>query len=108
MDRYGLVPEPVDRLLEVATVRNLARQVGLRDVTVQGKLVRFAPVDLPESVQLRLRRLYPGTILKPALRTVLVPYPTTARVGGRPLGGTELLAWVRELVSGVLMRQPVG
>jgi len=108
VDRYGLVPEPVDRLLEVATVRNLARQVGLRDVTVQGKLVRFAPVDLPESVQLRLRRLYPGTILKPALRTVLVPYPTTARVGGRPLGGTELLAWVRELVSGVLMRQPVG
>jgi len=108
VDRYGLVPEPVDRLLQVATVRNLARQVGLRDITVQGKLVRFAPVDLPESVQLRLRRLYPGTILKPALGKVLVPYPTTARVGGRPLGGPELLAWVRELVSGVLVRQPVA
>ncbi|HWS57661.1 MAG TPA: TRCF domain-containing protein, partial [Actinotalea sp.] len=108
VDRYGLLPEPVERLLEVATVRNLARDVGLTDITVQGKVVRFAPVDLPESVQLRVRRLYPGAVLKPALRTVLVPYPTTARVGGTPLAGSALLAWVRELVTGVLVRQPVG
>ncbi|WP_149202320.1 transcription-repair coupling factor [Actinotalea subterranea] len=102
VDRYGPVPPAVDNLFEVAGFRNLAREVGLTDVTAQGRYVRFAPVELPESATLRLKRLYPGTILKPAIRTVLVPFPTTARIGGRPLAGAELLAWARELIGAVL------
>ncbi len=104
LDRYGPLPAAVDSLLEVAAFRNLARAVGLTDVTAQGTMVRFAPVELPESAQLRLRRLYPGTILKPALRTVLVPFPRTAKVGGRPLAGPEILAWVRQLVEQVFLQ----
>lgn len=106
VDRYGLLPEPVENLFEVAAFRNLAREAGLTDVTAQGKFVRFAPVELAESAQLRLKRLYPGTVLKPAIGTILVPFPTTARIGGRPLAGRELLAWLRELVTAVL--QPVA
>jgi len=105
-DRYGAPPEPVENLLAVAELRNLAREVGLTDVTVQGRYVRFAPVELPESAALRLTRLYPGTVLKPAVRTALVPFPTTARVGGRPLAGREVLAWAAELVEQVLRRAP--
>ncbi|MDO8106815.1 transcription-repair coupling factor [Isoptericola sp. b441] len=104
-DRYGAPPAPVEALLEVATFRNLARHAGLTDVTAQGKFIRVAPVELPESAALRLRRLHPGSVLKPATRTVLVPFPTTARVGGRPLAGSELLAWLTGLVEQVLVRQ---
>lgn len=104
-DRYGAPPAPVEALLEVATFRNLARRSGLTDVTAQGRFIRLAPVELPESAALRLRRLYPGSVLKPATRTVLVPFPTTARVGGRPLAGSELLAWLTDLVQQVLVRQ---
>ena len=104
VDRYGPVPASVDALLEVATFRNLARSVGLTDVTAQGTMVRFAPIDLPESAELRLRRVYPGTIFKPALRTILVPFPRTARVGGKPLAGPAILAWVRDLVEQVFVR----
>ncbi len=102
VDRYGAVPDVVENLFAVADFRNVVREVGLSDVTAQGKFVRFAPVDLPESAQLRLKRLYPGTVLKPALRTVLVPFPTTARIGGRPLHGGEVLAWARQLVDAVI------
>jgi len=102
VDRYGLVPPAVDALFDVAAFRQRARAVGLTDVTAQGKFVRFAPVQLPESAQLRLKRLYPGAVLKPAVRTVLVPFPTTARVGGTPLSGAPLLAWARQLVDAVL------
>lgn len=102
VDRYGPLPEPVENLFEVAAFRNLARRAGLTDVTAQGRFVRFAPVELAESATLRLKRLYPGTVLKPAVRTVLVPFPTTARIGGRPLAGGELLGWATELVRGVL------
>ncbi|UNX55599.1 transcription-repair coupling factor [Georgenia sp. TF02-10] len=101
-DRYGPVPEPVERLFAVAALRERARAVGLTEITGQGKYVRLAPVELAESAQLRLKRLYPGTVLKPAVRTVLVPYPRTAKLGGKPLTDLALLRWVGDLIGAVL------
>ncbi|MFE6971597.1 transcription-repair coupling factor [Isoptericola sp. NPDC057653] len=103
VDRYGTLPEVASALFDVADFRNHARRAGLTDVTAQGKFIRFAPVELAESAQLRLKRLYPGTILKPAIRAVLVPFPTTARIGGRPLRGAEVLAWARQLIDAVVL-----
>ncbi|GAB4086717.1 transcription-repair coupling factor [Myceligenerans cantabricum] len=102
-DRYGKLPEVASALFDVAGFRNHARRAGLTDVTAQGKYVRFAPVELAESQTLRLKRLYPGTILKPGIRAILVPYPTTARLGGRPLRGAEILAWAKQLVDAVVL-----
>lgn len=102
VDRYGEPPTPVENLMSVAKFRIRARAVGLRDVTSQGKFIRFAPVELPESAQLRLKRLYPGTLLKPAVRTILVPAPMTARVAGKPLRDIELLTWAGELIDAVI------
>ena len=101
-DRYGPVPEPVENLLAVARLRLAARRAGLTEITQQGNQVRFGPVDLPESAQLRLKRLYPGSVVKPAVRTMLVPRPTTARVGGTPLRDRQVLTWAEEVVRSVL------
>lgn len=108
VDRYGALPEVVENLLAVAGFRNLAREAGLTDVTAQGRYLRLAPVELAESAQLRLMRLYPGTILKPAVRAILVPFPTTARVGGQPLSGLPVLEWLRELIGAVIARPVVA
>ncbi|GAB2468513.1 transcription-repair coupling factor [Promicromonospora xylanilytica] len=102
-DRYGALPDVADALFDVASFRNHAREAGLTDITAQGKFIRFAPLNLPESAQLRLKRLYPGTVLKPAIRAILVPFPTTARIGGRPLRGTEVLEWARGLIDAVIL-----
>ena len=103
-DRYGPPPQPVDNLLEVARLRVVARRARIGDIGVQGKYVRFGPVkDLRESQQLRLMRLYPGTIVKEALGTILVPVPTTARVGGKPLRDLEVVGWARQLITAVLL-----
>ncbi|GFE39392.1 transcription-repair-coupling factor [Streptomyces tubercidicus] len=101
-DRYGKLPEPVENLLLVAGLRMLARACGVSDITLQGANVRFGPVELRESQELRLKRLYPRTVLKPAAQQVLVPRPTTARVGGKPVVGRELLAWTGEFLTSVL------
>ncbi|HKG51729.1 MAG TPA: transcription-repair coupling factor [Actinomycetales bacterium] len=103
VDRYGEPPTPVENLLEVARLRALARRAGLTEIAAQGKSVRFAPVQLRESQQLRLTRLYPGSTVKPAVRTILVPAPTTARIGGRPLRDADVLRWARDLVEAVLL-----
>jgi transcription-repair coupling factor (superfamily II helicase) len=107
-DRYGEPPEAVASLLQVARFRARARQAGLTEVTIQGKYVRFAPVELPDSAVVRLNRLYPKSIVKANLRTMLVPRPSTAVVGGRPLRDEALLAWAREVIDTVLDRAPVA
>ncbi|MFP5220370.1 MAG: transcription-repair coupling factor [Actinomycetes bacterium] len=102
VDRYGPVPEPVERLFAVAQFRLFAREYGLTEVGVQGNYVRFLPLELRESQTLRLQRLYPRSIVKPAVQTVLVPRPTTARIGGQPLRDVALLDWARELLTAVV------
>ena len=59
-----------------------------------GSSVRFAPVELAESATMRLARLYPRSTIKPATRTVLIPRPMTASLGGEPLINVDLLEWV--------------
>ncbi|MZD06724.1 transcription-repair coupling factor [Streptomyces sp. SID5785] len=101
-DRYGKLPEPVENLLLVAGLRMLARACGVGEIVLQGTNIRFAPVELRESQELRLKRLYPGTVIKPTTHQILVPRPKTAKVGGKPLVGRELLAWVGEFLASVL------
>ncbi|MFI0239698.1 transcription-repair coupling factor [Streptomyces sp. NPDC016845] len=101
-DRYGKLPEPVENLLLVAGLRMLARACGVGEIVLQGNNIRFAPVELRESQELRLKRLYPGTVIKAATHQVLVPRPKTAKVGGKPLMGRELLAWAGEFLTSIL------
>ncbi len=75
LDRYGPLPEAVEKLLSVAQLRNQARGLGVHDIVAQGKFVRFEPVTLPDSRQLRLKRLYPGAVYKGATSQMLVPKP---------------------------------
>ncbi len=102
LDRYGEPPVEVVSLLLVARFRARARQAGIGEVTIAGKNVRFAPVDLPESRVVRLNRLYPKSIVKAPVQTVLVPRPQTAVVGGKPLSGIALLEWARQVIDTVL------
>jgi transcription-repair coupling factor (superfamily II helicase) len=101
-DRYGKLPEPVENLLLVAGLRILARKVGVADITLQGANVRFGPVDLRESQELRLNRIYPRSVLKQAAKQALVPRPATARIGGKPVVGRDLLLWTAEFLTTVL------
>ncbi|MEU9200055.1 transcription-repair coupling factor [Streptomyces sp. NPDC048332] len=101
-DRYGKLPEPVENLLLVAGLRMLARACGVGDIVLQGPNIRFAPVELRESQELRLKRLYPKTVIKPALHQILVPRPTGGKIGGKPVVGRELLAWTGEFLTTIL------
>ena len=102
-DRYGPVPPATARLADLARLRALAASLGVREIVAQGKSVRFAPVDLPESGRMRLTRLYPGTVLKPATRTIVVPAPGSARMGGGAVDGEELLRWAEVLLRAVVV-----
>ncbi|GIJ44803.1 transcription-repair-coupling factor [Virgisporangium aliadipatigenens] len=105
-DRYGEPPAEVANLVSVARFRLKARAYGLTDVSLQGKHIRFAPLPLPDSKQLRLKRLYPDAVYKAAADQVSLPRPSTRRVGGEPMRDTALLDWCAELLTSVLGDPP--
>ncbi|CAN5454119.1 transcription-repair coupling factor [soil metagenome] len=102
IDRYGEPPQEVTSLQLVARFRARAREAGIGEVTIAGKNVRFAPVSLPESRAIRLNRIYPKSIVKTSVDTVLVPRPGTPGATGRPLEGIALLEWARVVIDNVL------
>ena len=101
-DRYGEPPMPAVALMLVARFRARARQAGLREITVQGKYVRFANVVLPDSRVVRLQRMYPKSIVKTQAESILVPRPGTPGATGRPLEGVALLEWARVVIDTVI------
>jgi transcription-repair coupling factor (superfamily II helicase) len=102
LDRYGSPPEVVESLLVVARFRARCRQAGVGEVTVAGKYVRFAPVELPESRVVRLNRLYPRSVVKAPVSTILVPRPQTSGFPVRPVAGVALLEWARGVIDEVV------
>ena len=107
-DRYGPLPEQVSNLLAVAAFRIVAATAGVTEVTLQGNLVRFAGVTLSESQLVRLDRLYPKSLVKAPLRTVLIPRPKPTTFGAHPIRDAALLAWATEVVQQLFLRQPVA
>ncbi|MCN0180586.1 transcription-repair coupling factor [Salinispora arenicola] len=101
-DRYGEPPAPVQNLVAVARFRLLARRYGLTDVSMQGRHLRFGPLPLPDSKQLRLKRYHPDAVYKQALEQVSVPRPSTRRIGGELLRDQALLEWCGQLLADVL------
>jgi len=84
-------------------LRALAKSHGIREVVATGKFLRLAPLSLPESRQLRLTRVYPGSIYKGATNTALVTLPKNPSWSpSKPAAeivDTSLLAWVTEVVD---------
>lgn len=99
-DRYGPVPEEVSRLLAVARLRHQARRAGISDIIVQGTRIKIHPVDLPDSKQVRLKRLFPGSAYRAAAKAIQLPFPKVGSGAGKPnLRDVELLQWVADALS---------
>jgi transcription-repair coupling factor (superfamily II helicase) len=102
-DRFGDLPQEAQTLLGVAALRAFAKSISLREVVAQGKFVRLSPINLPESKQITLARLYPGSLYKSASSTVLVALPKSSAwnpsESTAPIVDTSLLAWVTQAVT---------
>jgi transcription-repair coupling factor (superfamily II helicase) len=112
LDRFGPMPIEVDNLLAVARFKVVCRKFGITEVSLQGQSVRFSPVLLPESAQVRLQRSYDKAIYKPAVSTMAAARPkgvvkpdgswAEAKFGGEPLRDQPLLTWCADLLETIL------
>jgi transcription-repair coupling factor (superfamily II helicase) len=100
VDRYGPLPEPAQRLVAVARLRLLLRQYGITEISaISESTLRLSPLQLVDSQQLRLKRLYPSAHYRATTSTVQVPIPRAGSGVGAPrIRDLELVAMVAGLV----------
>lgn len=99
IDRYGPLPVEVGRLVSVARLRLLCRSHRVTEVAVTGVTLKLGPLNLADSQQLRLKRLYPSATYRATTSVVQVPLPrVTDSVGAPRVRDTELLQFVADLL----------
>jgi len=103
IDRYGELPEPAERLVAVARLRLVCRAAGITEVSVVSAastpVVRLSPLTLPDSAQVRLKRMYPAASYRATTATVQVPIPRTGGIGAPRIRDVELVQMVADLVT---------
>ena len=100
VDRYGPLPEPAQRLVAVARLRLLLKAYGVTEVSsVSESTVRLSPLQLMDSQQLRLKRMYPSANYRATTSTVQVPIPRAGDGIGAPrIRDLELVQMVADLI----------
>ena len=108
LDRFGPLPAEAERLVRVARLRNFVKSRGITDFAVQGKFVKVAPLAPTESLEMKINRLYPGSIVKSVTKVVMIARPQIAAWeqgdSGEEIGDTSLLDWAQELAETLLER----
>lgn len=104
VDRFGDLPNEAELLLDVAELRAFAKSHSIRELVLTGKYLRIAPLTLPESKQLKLARLFPGSLYKSQSSTVMVTIPraaawSPAAQAEANMGDTSLLAFARQALT---------
>jgi transcription-repair coupling factor (superfamily II helicase) len=94
-DRFGALPDPVEVLFAIGSLRLSAHQLDVEEVATYRDQVRIKPLTLSDVVEIGLSALIPGATYAEATRTLnLVP---------ERVFGVDLVRWVE---SG--MRQAAG
>ncbi len=108
VDRYGALPVEVGRLLAVARLRLLCREYEVVDVAVTGTTLKLSPLQLPDSKQMRLKRLHPAASYRATTGVVSLPLPrVTDSVGAARVRDVELLQFVADFLL-TLDGKPAG
>ncbi|MEK0306519.1 transcription-repair coupling factor [Bifidobacterium favimelis] len=98
-DRYGRPPAEFDTLFGVARLRFKARALGIAEMASQGGRVRVSPLDMPESLQARISRIYKGSRYRPVTHTLLVPAPFAGSLGQEAMDSGQVLQWADQLLD---------
>ena len=96
VDRYGVLPDQVDTLFAIASLRITARALGVEEISTFRDQVRLKPVSIPDALQLDLEeRVFKASYHPETLTLNLVP----ERVFGKDLAAF-VERWLLEAATG--------
>jgi transcription-repair coupling factor (superfamily II helicase) len=86
VDRYGALPEQVETLFAIASLRITASRLDLEEVTTYRDQVRLSPVAMPDALLVDLPERIPGASFHGAKATL--------NLGPDRIFGADLVRWV--------------
>ena len=103
VDRYGPLPVEARRVVSVARLRLVAQKYRVREIVIAGSRLRVGPLDLLDSQQMRLKRMYPAAQYRATQKTVLLPLPKAAGAragaGGEKARDDEMLQYAADFLT---------
>jgi transcription-repair coupling factor (superfamily II helicase) len=95
LDRFGVLPDPVEVLFAIGSLRLTAQRLGVEEIATYREQVRVRPVTLSDVVEIGLSAVIPGAAFVDATRTL--------NLKPERVFGVELVRWVESR-----LRQAVG
>ncbi|UVE96004.1 transcription-repair coupling factor [Dietzia sp. B32] len=103
LDRYGPLPVEARRVVSVSRLRLVAQKYRVREIVLAGSRLRVGPLDLLDSQQMRLKRMYPAAQYRATQKTVLLPLPKAAGAragaGGEKARDDEMLQYAADFLT---------
>ena len=103
LDRYGPLPVEARRVVSVARLRLVAQKYRVREIVLAGSRLRVGPLELLDSQQMRLKRMYPAAQYRATQKTVLLPLPKAAGAragaGGEKARDDEMLQYAADFLT---------
>ncbi len=91
IDRFGPLPLPASRLLQVATLRAECHRCQFTELVVNNREIRISPVQLRASQTMTLKRISPSANFRETQRQLLLPLPNNIDIT------THLISLINEL-----------
>ncbi|MBC2682001.1 transcription-repair coupling factor [Corynebacterium sp. 4HC-13] len=99
-DRYGESPQQVMHLAAVSRLRMLCRDLKVGEVVQAGTKISFSPIELADSGQVRLKRLFPSAVYRATTKVVLIPAPKEgAGMRAVALRDVDLVQWCADALT---------
>lgn len=98
-DRYGAPPQVFTSLFGIARLRERARDLGITEIVGQGGKLRVGGIEPPESVRMRIERIYKGAQYRPLAHTYTIPTPFAGSLGSGPMDSDGVIRWVEQLLD---------
>ena len=88
----------------MARLKFKARKLGVSEILAKSNRVRIGRIDPPESIQMRMTRIYKGTQYRPVTHQLLVPTPFTGSLGQGPMSSDQVVLWTNQLLDDLAWR----
>ncbi|AEI09978.1 transcription-repair coupling factor [Corynebacterium resistens DSM 45100] len=99
-DRYGQPGPEIHMLAALSRLRLLCRDLKVTEVVAVGSKISFSPIQLEDSGQVRLKRLFPAANYRATTKVVLIPAPKKgAGMRAVALREMELVQWVADALT---------
>ena len=86
-------------LFGVARIKFRARELGVTELLAQSGRLRIGGIDPPESLRMRMARIYKGMQYRPVTHQMIVPTPFAGSLGQGAMPGELVMDWVNDLLN---------